>query len=155
MTKKAKPTKAPRKARTAKPKVRKKGIRMVLGSLEADVMESLWRQSPASVREVKDRLARKRPLAYTTVMTVMSRLEKKGYLRREQAGRAYVYSPALTYEEFRSRTITSVCTDLLGGFGEPVLSHFIATVGKLDADDLDELARLIEVEKERAAKSAT
>ncbi len=126
----------------------RKGIRQVLGDLEADIMELLWKKSPASVREIHGKLARKRPIAYTTVMTVMSRLAEKGMLEREPQGRAYLYSPTQSRQEFCSDAISTVMTGLLGSFGEPVLSHFVDTVGAEDREKLDELIRLIEAKKQ-------
>jgi predicted transcriptional regulator len=133
----------------------RKGIRQVLGDLEADIMEFVWKDSPASVRDVYEQLARKRPIAYTTVMTVMSRLAEKGLLKREQYGRAYHYFPTQTREEFCAETVSSVMQGLLGGFGDPVLSHFVDTVGDQDASKLDDLMRLIEAKKGNAGKSDT
>ena len=133
----------------------RKGIRQVLGDLETDIMEILWKESPASVRQVHESLARKRQIAYTTVMTVMSRLAEKGLLQREQHGRAYLYVPTQTRDEFCTDTISTVVKGLIGGFGEPVLSEFVDTVGSRDAGQLDELLRLIEKKKQEAARSAT
>jgi predicted transcriptional regulator len=70
----------------------------VLGPLEADVMRYMWSaRGPQGVRAVLDALneGRRPPLAYTTVMTVMSRLAEKEILRRERQGRGYVYEPAV------------------------------------------------------------
>ena len=136
-------------------RTQQKGIRQVLGNLEADIMEQLWKDSPASVRDVHERLAEKRSIAYTTVMTVMSRLAEKGLLRREQQGRAFLYAPVQTREEFCSDTISTVMRGLLGGFGEPVLSNFVDTVGSEDEAKLDELIRLIEAKKGNTRPSAT
>lgn len=132
-----------------------KGIRQVLGDLEADIMEIAWKESPVSVRDVHESLSRRRPIAYTTVMTVMSRLAEKGLLKRQQHGRAYLYAPTCTREEFCSDAISTVMQGLLGGFGEPVLSQFVDTVGAQDAAQLDELIRLIEEKKEETGKSVT
>ncbi|MBK5224960.1 MAG: BlaI/MecI/CopY family transcriptional regulator [Thermoleophilia bacterium] len=136
-------------------KTSNEGIRQVLGDLEADIMELLWQKSPASVRDVHESLAQTRPIAYTTAMTVMSRLAEKGILKREQHGRAYLYAPTQSREEFCSETISTVMRGLLGGFGEPVLSNFVETVGAEDAGKLDELLRLIEQKKGEADRSAT
>lgn len=136
-------------------KTSRNGIRLVLGDLEAVIMTQLWKQSPLSVRAVHEQLARKRPIAYTTVMTVMSRLAEKGLLNREQHGRAYLYVPAQSREEFCSETIAEVMQGLLGGFGEPVLSHFVDAVGRQNAAKLDELIRLIEKKQRNTEKSAT
>lgn len=71
-----------------------------LGELEAVVMERLWAApAPVSVREVLDQLAPERPLAYTTVMTVLDHLHAKGYATRAKRGRAYRYSAASTRDE--------------------------------------------------------
>lgn len=132
-----------------------KGIRQVLGDLEADIMELVWKQSPASVRDVYERLAKKRSIAYTTVMTVMSRLAEKGLLERQQHGRAYLYVPSCSREEFCEDTISTVMQGLLGGFGEPVLSNFVETIGAQDTAKLDQLMRLIEEKKEEVKRSGT
>src|SRR5207249_3045671 len=75
----------------------------LLGPLESAVMERLWKRGPATVRDVVDDLGRSRGLAYTTVMTVMVRLQAKGMLRRERNGKTYVYRPAFSREEHRAR----------------------------------------------------
>ncbi|MFA6001941.1 MAG: BlaI/MecI/CopY family transcriptional regulator [Thermoleophilia bacterium] len=130
-----------------------KGLRQVLGDLEADIMELLWKDNPASVRQIHENLAKKRTIAYTTVMTVMTRLAEKGLLKREQHGRAYLYVPTQNREDFCSDAIGTVMQGLLGGFGEPVLSQFVDTVDAHDTAKLDELVRLIEEKKKKAEQS--
>lgn len=137
-------------ARLVSLRTSRKGIRQVLGDLEADIMELLWKESPASVRDIHENLASERSIAYTTVMTVMGRLAEKGLLIRKQHGRAYLYEPTQTREQFCSDAISTVMEGLLGGFGEPVLSHFVDTVDSDDTAKLDELIRLIEKKKEEA-----
>lgn len=136
-------------------RTQRRGIRQVLGALEADIMECLWGESPASVRDVHESLSRSRNIAYTTVMTVMSRLSEKGILKRRQDGRAYLYSPVQSRDEFCAQAIGTVMKGLLGGFGEPVLSQFVDTVSADDASNLDQLQRLIEKKKRESEKSAT
>ncbi len=71
------------------------------GELEAAVMLRLWaRAAPTTVRELVEELRRERPIAYTTGMTVMDTLFKKGWLRRELDGRAYRYVPVATREQY-------------------------------------------------------
>lgn len=73
---------------------------MALGDLEREVMTQLWDAGePLTVRQVHDQLSRERDLAYTTVMTVLDRLAKKGVVTQEKADRAYRYRPAQTREE--------------------------------------------------------
>lgn len=72
-----------------------------LGELEARIMGLLWAWArPASVREVLEAIAVERQLAYTTVMTVMDNLYRKGWLLRDQEGRAYLYRPASSRENY-------------------------------------------------------
>ncbi len=100
-----------------------------LGPLEAEVMAALWAvDSPLSVREVVERLNRDRaaPLAYTTVMTVLSRLAGKGILVREPQGRGFVYRPAV------ADTAEIAVRGVLAEFGDAALARFVDRV-ELDA----------------------
>lgn len=84
----------------------------VLGELEGAVMEILWsHRSALSVRDVHEKLWEQRDLAYTTVMTVLDRLSKKGVADRTLDGRAWLYSPAVT----RVQLVRSKITELLDG----------------------------------------
>jgi predicted transcriptional regulator len=75
-----------------------------LGELEAQVMERIWRRGrPVLVRDIVEDLKADRTLAYTTVMTVMDKLHRKGWLRREPQGRAYVYEAVASRESFTAR----------------------------------------------------
>ena len=75
--------------------------RLQLGPLEVDVMDAIWQFGPGNVREVVSRLERK--LAYTTVMTTLDRLFKKGLLEREMTDRAFVYTQRVTREDWDRR----------------------------------------------------
>lgn len=75
-----------------------------LGDLEAQVMDRIWRRGrPVLVRDIVDDLNTDRSLAYTTVMTVMEKLHRKGWLRRESQGRAYLYEATATREAYTAR----------------------------------------------------
>jgi predicted transcriptional regulator len=103
-----------------------------LGELEAVVMDVLWSgDEPLRVRDVRLRLAPERPLAYTTVMTVLDNLHRKGWVRRELDGRAYLYRPAASREEETARALR----DLLdaGGDTEAVLLHFARSVSERES----------------------
>ena len=97
------------------------------GELEALVMERLWdRGEPMSVRQVLELVQRERRVAYTTVMTVMDRLHRKGVLDREEDGKAYLYSPVLSRADYTAKMMA----DVLGGGGDraAVLVHFAEQV---------------------------
>ena len=94
-----------------------------LGELEEAVMGVLWQaQDPLTVRDVLSEINRSRALAYTTVMTVLDNLHRKGWVQRERSGRAYLYQPT----EARQEAAARVLRDLLASTGDPdgVLLHF-------------------------------
>jgi len=116
-------------------------------------MEHLWRtQLEASVRDVHEAFAPS--FAYTTLMTTLDRLHKKGLLRRRKQGRAFVYAPSVTPEQLHLRVATGVIESLLAfdpGAARPALSTLVETVGQRDRQLLEELARLVS-EKRRQLK---
>ena len=100
-----------------------------LGELEAAVMDVLWRATqPLRVRAVLNELAPRRTLAYTTVMTVLDNLHRKGRVVRQLDGKAYLYQPTRSREEAAVRAMR----DLLEATGDPdrVLLHFARTASK-------------------------
>ena len=114
----------------------------MFGALELRVMEALWRrEGPASVRDLVDQFD---GTAYTTLMTTLDRLHRKGVLEREKAGRAFLYRPRHTREQLESGMAASAIESLLrAGGAEPVLSHFVDEVSRHDERLLDELERLV------------
>jgi BlaI family transcriptional regulator, penicillinase repressor len=123
------------------------GIKQVLGELEAEVINVLWRQPSQTVVEVEQRLRRKREIAHTTVLTTLDRMHRKGYLSREKRGKAFVYSARYTQEEFERALTQEVLSALLGGLGDPVLSTFVDLVGE-DTAKLNHLESLIKQRRE-------
>ncbi len=104
-----------------------------LGPLEAAVMGRLWKRGTATVRDVVEDLGRTRALAYTTVMTIMTRLHAKGLLERVRDGKTYVYRPACSREEHRERLSRDLVRGLVDEFGELALAHFAAELDGVDA----------------------
>src|SRR5438309_10211040 len=95
------------------------GIRKVLGDLEAEIMELIWTRPAAAgttVRDVFEALYARRRIAYTTVMSTMTRMAKKNLLRAQRDDRAYLYYPTLTQQEFISRFVGRILEDLLVSF---------------------------------------
>jgi predicted transcriptional regulator len=102
------------------------------GDLEAVIMDRLWEQGrPMMVREMVEDLRRDRPLAYTTVMTVMENLHRKGWLRREREGRAWRYESAGS----RSGYTAALMTDALATSSDrrTALAHFVLQMSPRDA----------------------
>jgi predicted transcriptional regulator len=116
----------------------------VLGSLEIGVMEILWARGESSVRDVFRKI--ERPLAYTTVMTTLERLFKKGLLLREKSGRAFLYSPAFTREEWERRRAGDLVAAFLDGprpSRELLVSSLLDAVGQRDEALLSDLEKRI------------
>ncbi len=121
----------------------------MLGELESQVLDIVWRMRSATVREVKEQLTRKRPVAYTTVMTTMDRLHEKGFLVRTKRGKGYVYAPRVSRQEVGKSVMKKWLRNMLRAFGEPSMSCLVEAIREVDSRRLDELARLIEEERRR------
>jgi predicted transcriptional regulator len=122
-----------------------------LGSLEREVMAVAWQRSEITVRDVCDQLV---SFAYTTVMTTMDRLFKKGLLIRRKVGRAFVYSAAASRAEVEGAVATELIHSLLHRGDEaplPILSSLVDAVSERDRKLLDELERLIREKRQTRA----
>ncbi len=108
-----------------------------LTRLELQIMDALWDHGPSSVREIQERFPEKDRPAYTTVQTVVYRLETKKAIRRtRKIGNAHIFEAAVTRRAAERRLVD----DLLGLFGgriQPLVSHLIET-GKLTLDDVED-----------------
>jgi len=121
---------------------------LALGKLERQVLDEAWRRSELSVRDIY--LAFDEQVAYTTLMTTLDRLYKKKLLERRKDGRAFLYSAALSREEFEQGIREDVIEGLLGHGAEgvePVLVCIVDTVSERDRELLDELDRLVKEKK--------
>jgi predicted transcriptional regulator len=94
-----------------------------LAPLELDCMNTLWPMGQGTVREIRDRLAARRPRAYTTIMTIMDRLARKGIVERRKVGRAYMYRPNLSAEEARVHALEQVIENFFAGSKEALLAQ--------------------------------
>ena len=116
------------------------------GELEAAIMRELWeRGEPATVRDVLAALSASRTLAYTTVMTVMDNLHRKGQLSREMSGRAWLYRPVRTRAEHAAALLQDVLAE--SGDRQEVLMHFVAD---LDSDSVAQLRSAVEAARRQA-----
>ncbi len=118
-----------------------RGLEKVLGGLESKIMDAVWSAGRSSVRDVYDRLRLGQDLAYTTVMTVMTRLAAKGMLTREMVDGTYYYKPAMSREEFGQAVAGQVLNGLLESFSKETLAHLVSKFE--DTEGLDRLAEMI------------
>ena len=127
-----------------KPEPHAPAIEDVLGPLGAAVMRVVWAQGSASVSSVVDALnaERARPLAYTTVMTVMARLFERGLLERERTGRQYIYRPA-SDEHALLETLSGRAVDqLLARYGTSALAQFAQRLADAEPELRDRILDL-------------
>jgi len=120
-----------------------------LTGLQLSILEVLWQRGEATTQEVWERVTRERPLALTTVATLMSRLERKSVLTHRREGRQYVYRATVTRAEVRRSKVRDLTENLFGGDPAALLSHLVR------ADDVDpeELARIRELLDTRIDKN--
>jgi predicted transcriptional regulator len=124
-----------------------------MGQLEAEIMECVWDLGSASVKDIHRCLLERREIAYTTVMTVMSRLAAKGYLVSKPRGRAYVYEPAAGREAFCAGVVQDFMAGMLADADRLVLANFVDSVAADDTQRLDLLAQIIEEKRRERSPS--
>jgi predicted transcriptional regulator len=115
-----------------------------LHELEAEVMEEVWRLGSAKVRDVLDALNARSPRqrAYTTVMTILGHLHRKGFVDRTKAGKRYVYAPRVSREEYLDGRARAEVQALVAECGDVALAHFSRAVDNLGPDQRAALQRL-------------
>ena len=106
--------------------------KLLLGPLEQEVMECVWNRDQATCREVHDCLndGRKKPIAYTTLMTILDRLNDKEFLKREKKGKSYVYKFNKSRNETIKQLANNMICELVGRFGNDAIGVFKKEVKK-------------------------
>jgi predicted transcriptional regulator len=128
---------------------------LLLGPLEIQVMEVLWTTSALSVRDVVEKLDRK--LAYTTIMTTLDRLFKKGLLDRQKVERAFLYTPRLSHQNWERQRAGDLVAGLLAGSQpsrELLLSSLVDAVGRHDIVLLEQLEEKIRRKRKELSKGS-
>ena len=118
-----------------------------LGKLESELMELIWERSEISVRALHGIIGPR--LAYTTIMTTLDRLYKKNLLSRKKAGKAFLYAPVMSREEYHGRQTEHLLTLVLQDSSDSnaVLSCFIDVVSESDKKMLDKLDELVKAKR--------
>jgi len=112
-------------------------------------MHSLWGLGSGSVREIQEQLPAKKRPAYTTVQTMIYRLEEKGAVRRvKKIGNAHVFEPMVTRKSAHHRLITELL-DFFGGSARPLMAHLVEA-GKLSLEDIREMEGLLSEQEDKA-----
>jgi BlaI family transcriptional regulator, penicillinase repressor len=122
-----------------------------LGSLQSEVMEFVWQNGEATVSQMLEAICRKRSITYTTVLSAVQKLQKKGWLKYRPAGRAYVYFATRNREEVGGRTLKELLKSTFGGDPRLLLTSLLDDARLSDAE-LIELRKLIEERRKEKSK---
>ena len=122
-----------------------------LGNLQRTVMELVWEMGEATVHQARDRLGRKKKLAYTTVLTAMQKLEKAGWLTHRADGKTYVYVPTRSREQAGASSVRSFMERMFDGNAVVMFQHLIRD-GRLSDAELAELKKMIDHKRKEKKK---
>jgi len=114
-----------------------------LGETEMEVLHHVWELKEATVKQVRKRILENRDVAYTTIMTVMKNLTKKGYLKYRKEGVAYVYSPSQRPDSVRSKLVGDLVNKVFKGSPKELVQTLVKSKG-LTEEDLDEIKQMID-----------
>jgi predicted transcriptional regulator len=109
---------------------------------ELEIMKVVWSRGHATVRDVYEALLEERKIAYTTVMTMMNVLERKGHLRKKVEGRSFDYRPTKAQHQVVSSMVREFVQRVFGGSAAPLLAHLVDEE-HLTVEELDALSRRI------------
>lgn len=128
----------------------KSGLKTSLFDLEAEIMELVWEWDAAfSVADIHKQLEGRRQIAYTTVMTTVSRLFDKGLLSRYKEGRRYIYNAKMSRQAFIEATTKQVMESLPKVGKDAAVAYLVEQIAEADEDELDRLETLIQLRRER------
>src|SRR5271170_2260165 len=126
-----------------------KAAKPTLTEQELEIMKVVWQLNTATVRQVYETLLEKRKIAYTTVMTMMNILEQKGYLKKRQQDRAYIYRPSQPQKQVIRSMVREFVNRVFNGSAEPLLVHLMEDE-QLTESDLEEIRRSIKSSSARS-----
>src|SRR4051794_30490211 len=122
-----------------------------LSALELQIMNELWSRGACSIREIHEAIVKRDNPAYTTVQTMVYRLEAKGAVRRtKKIGNAHVFEATTSRASVQTRLLKELL-GLFGGSATPVMAHLVET-GKITRADIDDAARLLKAHKDPASR---
>jgi BlaI family penicillinase repressor len=120
-----------------------KGKLRAMSPAETEILRLVWQLGTATVQQIQAALPARRRVTYKTVQTLLRRLEDKGYLTHKVEGKAHVFCPAVKREVVVKRTVLDFLDRLFGGDPRPLM-QFLAEDGRIDAEDIEELRKLID-----------
>jgi BlaI family transcriptional regulator, penicillinase repressor len=115
---------------------------------ELEILKVIWQLGPSTVREVYLELAKHRKIAYTTVLTMMGILERKGHLKKTAGERAYLYRAAKPQAQVTAGMVKEFVNRVFGGSTQPLLVHLVGDKG-ISAEELAQLETLVQERRKK------
>ena len=128
---------------------------MFLGELEKQVLQYLWTSPAVDVKRVHAELSKQRDSSVNTVQSALERLFKKGLLRREKQGHAYLYFAQIERGDLIAKLIDSVASDFVSKGESSMVAAFSSVSSEMDETQLDQLEKLIERQRKQLKKGIT
>lgn len=124
---------------------------MKLGGRQLAIMRVLWDRGEATVAEVQELLDLEKPLAYSTVATVLSRMEQKGLVTHRAEGRVFYYQPAISEDGVGTSLVDELVDRVFGGSPSALVSHLLESE-QVDPTELDRIKRMVSQHEKRSSK---
>ncbi len=116
--------------------------------LELEILKTIWERGEATVREVFNDLQTRRKIAYTTVLTMMGILERKGHLTKRAGERAYIFTPAVSRDQVVNSMVDEFVVRVFNGSAHPLLVH-LARDRNIPAQELEEIEKLLQARRKK------
>jgi BlaI family transcriptional regulator, penicillinase repressor len=121
---------------------------VILSALQLNLMRVLWELREATTADVAQALRKQRPIAHTTVATMLSRMERAGFVSAERDGRHLSYRPRIAEGEIQQSMVSGLLTNLFNGRPSALISHLLKR-DEIDADDLEQIRQLLNKRRAR------
>lgn len=131
----------------------KEGLNHVLGTLEKDIMEVLWKRGESSVKDILDAFPADKNISYSAVITVTNRMTKKGLLKKRKVGKAYFYNPVYDREQFFEIVSKKVVEGISGFSLKAAMVHFVDYMSHMDQEKIEYFSKLIESKRQSCSNT--
>jgi len=133
--------------------IKRDGHQGVIGSLELEILETLWQRHGASGKEIFEAIKSRRAIALTTVLTVLERLTKKRFVRRAMGESVYLYHPAQSRDEFARLVSRDVLKGIMEISASGACASFVDTLAGIDPLELERLSTIIDKKRKEMKRS--
>jgi len=121
-----------------------KGLQAFFGELEAEIMEILWDRGPLKGKDIFEAMKDKRKIAYTTVLTVLDRLSRKGFVKKRKKFRSTIFIPTIAKKDFQSLVAQKLVRSAINISNDFALSAFLDIFSEMKSEELEKLSKFIE-----------